>query len=286
MSKNCTIPKNRKPNIINVIKGAAISSLINFFGYSSFVLLFYGVTIYYFNTFNIEHKGIPIHTLTKLMNIPILKYVFGALIGLPFESIFVLMMISGFSYYLYNTLIYDNLKNFYPYNCDGNSSINEDDNRYQKIILSIFKFMAPFGLFIGILIGIIIFQHFVYTGLGKFKFILYLVWVIGLIMTSTTYFAVIYNKIYHDLENQKIDSMDQNNNTSSLVWIFTLYSVYLYSRCVGFRFNFSSDKESTFTIIQYIMSSMILYIVNINILFFIVNFIQGFYIKMWHICNC
>jgi hypothetical protein len=286
MAENCILPKNRKPNIINVIKGAAISSLINFFGYTSFVLLFYGVTIYYFNIFNIEHKGIPIHTIQKLMSIPILKYVFGALIGLPFESIFVLMLISGFSYYLYNTLIYDNLKNFYPYTCDSNSSINEDDGRYKKIIFSIFKFMAPFGIFIGVLIGLILFQHFVYQGLGNFKFILYLVWVIGLIMTSTTYFAIIYNKIYYDLENQKIDSMDKNNNTSSLVWIFTLYSIYLYSRCVGFRFNFNSDKGSKFSIIKYIMSSMVLYIASINLLYFIVNFIQGYYIKMWHVCNC
>ena len=57
------------------------------------------------------------------------------------------MMISGFSYYLYNTLIYDNLKNFNPYTCDGSSTINEDDDRYKKIIYSIFKFLTPFDFY-------------------------------------------------------------------------------------------------------------------------------------------
>ena len=286
MSKNCTLPKNRKPDIINVLKGAATSSLINFFGYTSFVILFYIITVYYFNTFDIKHKGIPVHTLNKLLSIPILKYIFGALIGLPFESVFILMMISGFSYYLYNTLIYDNLKNFNPYTCDGSSTISEDDDRYKKIIYSIFKFLTPFLIFMGTLIGLLLFQRFVYNGLGKFRFILYLVWVIGLIMTSVTYFGVIYHKIYYDVENEKIDSIDKNSNTSNLVWIFTLYSIYLYSRCIGFKFNFDSHNESKFSIIKYIITSMFLYIVSINLLYFIVNFIQGYYIKMWKVCNC
>ena len=279
MSENCALPKNRKPDIINVIKGAAISSLINLIGYSSFIILFYGITVYYFNIFDIKYKGIPIKTRDKLLNIPILKYIVGALIGFPFESIFILMMISGFSYYLYNILIYDNLKNFYPYYCSDDSTLKEDDNRYAKIIMSIFKFMTPFGIFMSVLVGIILFQHFVFQGLGKFKFILYLVWVIGLIMTSTIYFAVVYKKMYHDIENVNIDSKDTNNNTSSLVWIFTLYSIYLYTRCVGFNFNFVSFNRSK-------LLNMVLYLASINILFFIVNFIQGFYIKMWHICDC
>ena len=138
----------------------------------------------------------------------------------------------------------------------------------------------------GTLIGLLLFQRFVYNGLGKFRFILYLVWVIGLIMTSVTYFGVIYHKIYYDVENEKIDSIDKNSNTSNLVWIFTLYSIYLYSRCIGFKFNFDSHNESKFSIIKYIITSMFLYIVSINLLYFIVNFIQGYYIKMWKVCNC
>lgn len=283
MLEKCELPNNRKPDIKNVIKGSLILSIINFIAYNCFVVVFYVITEYYFHHFNINHKGISIHTLKTLSEIPVLRYIVGALIGFPFESIFIVLLISGFSYLLYNTLIYDNLKNFYPYSSESNPDINEDEDRYMKIIKSLFSFMTPFGIYILLLVGIILFQKFAISGISKFKFTLYLIWFIGLIITSIMYFGVIIGKNYFGDTNLHLN---YNNTTSDLVYIFTIYSVYLYARCIGFKFNLNiANSDEPFKLISTILYSLFFYLVIINILFFLVNFIQGFYIKMWVSCK-
>ena len=281
----CKLPNDEKPNIANVLKGSLVSSLINAFVYSTVVISFFLVTESYFHFFNIKHKGLSVSFMKTLLGIPILKYIFAALIGFPFESIFILILIGTFSYHLYQTLIYDNLKNFYPYTNKDDPSLKEDEDRYFKLVKSLFKSVAPIGLYILVLVGVILVDKFLFKGLEKFKFILYLIWFIGLIMVSVGHSGgIIIN--YFNSDNKKIDSKDKNGNTKDLVMIFTMYSIYLYAKCIGFNFNRQLAKnENFFTIFKSLFIGLFFYLMVINILFFLVNFIQGFYLKMWHFCK-